>query len=116
MAEKVLGNVASGNVGGLIGNAIEAKVAKPTAMSRLDLLKGVANEITSSEKKKTEREAESQDESYSPAQTASVPMPSGQMRRRPAISQPQEQRRMVKPAVIKSSKSKFNQIRSLLRE
>lgn len=107
MAEKVLGNVASGNVGGLVGNAIEAKVSKPTALSRMDLLKGVANEITNSEKKKTE--------TSSPAQTASVPSPSP-MVRKPSVSQPSEQRRMVKPSVIKSPKTKFSEIRSLLRE
>ena len=100
MAEKVLGNVASGNAGGLVANAIEAKLAKPGAyhgegMSRLDLLKGVANEITSSDKRKMESE-------MSPVQTSSVPAPSAS-RMSP-----------IKRSVKRLTKSALNEIRANL--
>jgi hypothetical protein len=116
LAEKVLGNVASGNVGGLVGNAIEAKMAKPGAytsegMSRMDLLKGVANEITNSEKNKSNQMPRGP-----PAQTNSVPAPAPAMVPRPAISNVRPQKQLVKPSVTKSKKATFNEIRSLLRE
>jgi hypothetical protein len=116
MAEKVLGNVASGNVGGLVGNAIEAKMAKPGAytgegMSRADLLKGVANEITNSEKNKSNQMPKGP-----PAQTNSVPAPAPAMVPRPAISNVRPQKQLVKPAVKKSSKSRDEQFLDLFRE
>jgi hypothetical protein len=113
MAEKVLGNVASGNTGGLIGNAIEAKLAKPGAyhgegLTRLDLLKGVANEITSSEKKKTEMA----NPSATPAQTASVPAPS--MTGRKPSKQPRKT--SSNPPIKTESKSRAQRLMELARE
>lgn len=115
MAEKVLGNVASGNVGGLVGNAIEAKMAKPGAyhgegLTRMDLLKGVANEITNSEKNKSKSV-----QSNSPAQTASVPAQIPTISN-PSIPKPKTQKQMVKPSVKKSAKTIFNEIRANIRD
>jgi len=113
LAEKVLGNVASGNAGGLVANAIEAKLAKPGAytgngMSRLDLLKGVASEITNAEKKKTEME----NPSATPAQTASVPAPSMTGRR----SSKQPPKTSIPRAIKTELKGRADRLRELLRE
>jgi hypothetical protein len=115
LAEKVLGNVANGNVGGLVGNALEAKMAKPGAytgegMSRADLLKGVANEITNSEKNKSRAI-----QTTSPAQMASVPAPAPEIPR-PSVSASKEPKQKVKPAVKKSSKSRDERFAELFRE
>jgi hypothetical protein len=113
LAEKVLGNVASGNTGGLIANAIEAKLAKPGAytgngMDRLDLMKGVANEIVSSEKKKTDMESPS----ATPARTGSVPAPSMTGRGRPRPPP-----RIPTVGAIKTElKGRADRLRELLRE
>lgn len=115
MAERVLGNIADGNVGGLVGNAIEAKMSKPgtytgAGMTRADLLKGVANEITNSEKNKSRAI-----QTTSPAQTNSAPAPAPEMPR-PPTSVAKAPKQKVKPAVTKSKNATFNEIRSLLRE
>jgi len=113
MAEKVLGNVASGNTGGLIANAIEAKTAKPgtyhgEGMSRLDLLKGVANEIGSSEKRKSESVSAI---SPSPAQTASVPAPSATSSKS-SKSVPKASKSTIKTEL----KGRADRLRELLRD
>ena len=110
MAEKVLGNIASGNTGGLIGNAIEAKMAKPgEGLSRLDLMKGVANEIVSSEKKKTGQ----MNPSGSSAMTASIPAPSAT--RMPSIQPPRNaSNRAPKSSVKTSAKTRSQQLLDLL--
>jgi hypothetical protein len=57
LAESVLGNVANGSVGGLIGNAIETKRATPgtytgQGMSGYDLAKGIGSELVRAETRK----------------------------------------------------------------
>lgn len=59
LAENVLKNASEGNVGGLIGNAIEAKTAKPgtytgAGLTKLDLAKGIGREITEANKPRPE--------------------------------------------------------------
>ena len=50
LAETVLGNIAKGDVGGVLGNAMEARSSSTAGVSGLDLAKGVAKEIRNTTK------------------------------------------------------------------
>jgi len=70
LAESVLGNVANGSIGGLIGNALDVKRATPgtytgQGMTKMDLASGVAGELMKQEKKPDIPEREQLYDNYS---------------------------------------------------